>query len=67
MWAAASLNTQQAAPVLTTIGNEAAEPDAVLAAATGGVPIGPTGITIFFVIFVAMAIGMTVSHFKGRK
>jgi hypothetical protein len=38
------------------IGNEAGEPDAMLAAATGGVSIDPTGITIFLMIFVAVAI-----------
>jgi hypothetical protein len=38
-----------------------------LAAAPGGSPIGPVVLTIFFIIFVAMAIYMAITYFKRRK
>ncbi len=51
-----------------TISDEAAGRNGLVAATmTGGVPVGPAGITIFLMIFVAIAIYMAVSYFKRRK
>jgi hypothetical protein len=39
----------------------------VLAAAPGTWPIGPVGVTIFIIVFVAVAIYMAIAYFKRRK
>ncbi len=39
----------------------------VLAAAPGTWPVGPVGVTIFFIVFVAVAIYMAIAFFKRRK
>ena len=39
----------------------------VLAAAPGTWPVGPVGVTIFFIVFVAVAIYMAIAYFKRRK
>jgi hypothetical protein len=39
----------------------------VLAAAPGTSPVGPVGVTIFFIVFVAVAIYMAIAYFKRRK
>jgi hypothetical protein len=39
----------------------------VLAAAPGAWPVGPVGVTIFFIVFAAVAIYMAIAYFKRRK
>lgn len=49
------------------VGATAAGSTEVLGAAPGTWPIGPVGVTIFFIVFVAVAIYMAVAYFKRRK
>lgn len=37
------------------------------AGAPGTWPVGPVGVTIFFIVFVAVAIYMAIAYFKRRK
>jgi hypothetical protein len=37
------------------------------AGAPGTWEVGPVGVTIFFIVFVAIAIHMAISYFKRRK
>lgn len=39
----------------------------VLAAAPGTGPVGPVGVMIFFIVFVAVAVYMAIAYFKRRK
>ena len=39
----------------------------VLAAAPGTWPVGPVGVTIFLIVFVAVASYMAIAFFKRRK
>jgi hypothetical protein len=39
----------------------------VLGAAPGTWPVGPVGLTIFFILFAAVAIHMAITYFKRRK
>jgi hypothetical protein len=40
---------------------------ALAAGAPGTFPVGPVGVTIFFILFVAVAIYMAIAYFKRRK
>jgi hypothetical protein len=37
------------------------------AGAPGTWPVGPVGVTIFFIVWVSVAIYMAISHYKRRK
>jgi len=39
----------------------------VLAAAPGTWPVGPLGVTIFLIVFLAVAIYMAIAYFERRK
>ncbi len=39
----------------------------VLGAAPGTWPVGPVGLTPFFILFAAVAIHMAITYFKRRK
>ena len=47
-----------------SVGSSVLPSSDVLAVAPGGWPVGPTGVTIFFIFFVAATLSMAVAYFK---